>query len=372
MASSEQNAVLPNKSRAYTVAEWAVIAVFSLAGLAGVSLAFQLLAPTHYDTGIDHVSQKLTTVAEATRDADIVFIGTSVVYRNVDTKALNEESARRNCGLKFHNLGLPAMTAAEFQLLLEEIGKTKPQRSRPLQVYYHPILYYGMTNIRSRRTKYANRLGTLDISWKSVWAEGTAARIVSNMDHESNSWPALMAFARSWVMSVFRKGDLGRIIFDRPTKFSSLIAEYLKSHDGFMPLVDDPDEAVAKFGRRTEFRQKNVQKFKQETSDAVARIRQRNGVKSLTEDDLTYHRALIGAVQKNADRVSVFFPPLVTVNPTLVDFYRQSLGENEILDINFMEYPEFGDPSLWYDGAHLDKPGIAKLTGRLIEHFCRK
>ena len=61
---------------------------------------------------------------------DLVFVGSSLVYRSIDPRIIDEELARAGFRVRSYNLGLPGMRPHEANALLRQVLATKPARLR--------------------------------------------------------------------------------------------------------------------------------------------------------------------------------------------------------------------------------------------------
>ncbi len=348
---------------------WAAPLAVALAGIAAAGLlwGYRIVADRLHDPKIDYLSQKLELARRST--ADVVFVGTSVVYRNIDTGELNRRAAASGCDLDFLNLGLPAMSVAEFKLMIDSIGQDGPA---PRQIVFQPQLYDGLTRVDSRRSSYGNRLDALDVALASLDARSTTARIASLPSHEGDSLEARLAFARHWALSSLRAGEAAHwLLRDEPSRYDAEMGRLHRRGAGHVSLEEDPHRQGRSQVRQRFLRDLATWRERAESARARARAsREQSLSKELPEGDRRLHERLLAIAGSPGAEPMVIFPPMTAYSPPLVDFYRRRLGEHGVLDFAFDRFPEFLDDRLWHDNAHLNRDGSRLLSERLLPRFC--
>lgn len=347
-----------------------VSAAVAILVLLGFLFVFSLTAERLHDPRIFYLSEKVETVRLAENVADVVFLGTSVIHRNIDARYLNERAAADGCGLTFLNLGLPAMSVAEFKLLTDALA-AKP--NGPRAVVFHPTLYDGLNRIDSRRAAWSNRFSAVSLAFDSLGARKTTARIASMPEHAGHGIGTRLVFAKHWMLSSLRAGEAAHwLLRDASKPNYEETYRMQRERAGFLALDEDPMVAGGGGRRHGKFLEELEHwHTRVEAAGSLAR-RYYTGstVPELPEADRRLQEGLLATVRATGSEPMVVFPPLIFYSPAVIDFYRQRIGDSSVLDFGFDRYPEFEDHRLWFDRVHLNREGARLFADRLFVRFC--
>ncbi|HIJ66032.1 MAG TPA: hypothetical protein HPP77_08780 [Candidatus Hydrogenedentes bacterium] len=120
------------------------VVVIALANVA-FERAFPRRSHCLLDSKLNHLQQQIDRY-------DVVFIGSSLVYRGVDPAVFNEELSKRGWQLDSFNFGVPGIQFEEMGLLIERMVAMNPERLKWLVIDLHSLSYLlGSTGWYTKR-----------------------------------------------------------------------------------------------------------------------------------------------------------------------------------------------------------------------------
>ena len=165
---------IPDKKAKYPRLSLFIVVIFCFAGLAGAVFAFEYVA-SQTKIPLTWATAKLHHLK--TYDAepvDVLFMGTSVIFRDVDTAYLNEQANANQCSTSFFNAAIPGMSTAEFKLFLEQV-KANP-KLKPDYIAFCPCLFSPLNNLQSDRRFRSNSLANLEINLLHLAADEVSGK----------------------------------------------------------------------------------------------------------------------------------------------------------------------------------------------------
>jgi hypothetical protein len=344
-----------------------LLAVFGASLLASRALV-AVAAPWEPETT---AAAKLSLLEQAEDPVEIVFVGSSRTFRQVDPVAVDTGLQAR--GLDFHslNLGVPGMAGIELLAFTERVLDEAGPDLRWLVVdirYVEPIL--GSANIATTRVTWwhdpANTVLALEstaradrpIERRLTWALN---HVVAFANQVAGTGVLLDHIAGPGIDNEL---DIGR----DGTGFVPLDAALAAARARYGPEALDLADSLEQ--RRTELISGGTQAFERR----VTRItRLLADPPPPTDLQLDYLERLVDLADEHAAGLVLLVPP--GVSPTVSEqagAWLPSAGTREgvdaVLDFNDpAAYPELFDYELWFDENHLGSEGARLFSGLLGE-----
>lgn len=328
-----------------------VSCALALAGL-------RALTPYPDDYGL---GAKLEHFAEHRDEFDLVYLGSSRVYRSFVPELVDAELAARGHALRSFNLGVAGMGDFEADWLLREVLAMEPERLRRVVLevpLYSPELFEA--NAHSARV----------IAWHDF--EGTLGALeATELLAGASRHELLRLHLELWARRALHLGQGRRLIAralgdDRERARHGLSREMLGAARGYLALEDTPGEEYAR--RRGEFLAQP-----QEHARRVERIpvdrRLRPGLGSYPLGLLAERVASLRAAGIEPIFVAV---PGARARATVYSLVDEGRVEG-LLDFNDpARYPELFTPESRFDRNHLTRESAARFSRTFAAALARR
>ena len=230
---------------------------------------------------IRHVSTKLEHLEESPESHDILFVGSSRVFRQISPKIFDERLQAQSIRVRSFNLGIPAAKSGEVWHLLKSLRGLKT--IRPRYVFVEPdglLIQINKENAASERETYWHGLSETTMAVRSLQELDLAPRIRMSALHTSAFLFDRFAVGRLRLLGSQARRSDGSNLRDA--------ADLGPDGDGFVPFVKSPGQS--EFARRQNF------------LDHLPRYRRmvaRQSREKPPEDRLTaYHAAMLTSLRK--------------------------------------------------------------------------
>ena len=328
------------------------LVVFVAAALA-LSAWYRSAAPRPPIAVLD---QKLEDFAAVEAPYDIVFLGSSQTFRHIDPAVI--DAGLRQCGLALnsYNFGIPALRQPELDYVAQQILKSG--KGPQLLVLQNPIRAETVfDNMMSPRGRYFRGGAYVDEALEDVQCytgrrRGQARSLLNNL--------------RVIVAEIFALGRMAETFVNRPDPQLATYDQGFRENAGFWPVdADKSDHVVARLTNTPM------------TGDIIADARARRGFAPAADTVACRVRQLtetLSAFRDAGTDVAYYVSPapLDVVHDTAIT--RAMAARNRdvpILDFNTPEErPQYFDPQLWFDNAHLTGEGARRLSADVAVRLC--
>ena len=200
-------------------------------GFALAATAIDSAAPLHPAGGV--FGSKLEHLERHADDYNVIFVGTSLVYRHVDCSTLDGLAAEAGLPMRSFNAGTPGMNVIELRHIVNHLAATKPERLR--LVVINPVVR------GSNRENWGNNRAL-----RLAGVRSTAFAIDYNF--QLNQGGKAWSNSGNWLMT------LGA----RASGYGRLVAPLFPGRDpppqevvnrGFSALDDETGETIGQRGR---------------------------------------------------------------------------------------------------------------------------
>ncbi|MCF8092761.1 MAG: hypothetical protein K9K40_09920 [Desulfotignum sp.] len=341
--------------------------------LIGVSNITEPRIPRNYISGL---SEKFYAYPGLNPQPDIVFVGSSRVYRGVWPEYVESKlNTNKQQSLRVYNFGVGGMTAPMMAKVIDFIDNTS---TRPQIVFIEPQMVMGAafdTKV-SDRSIFENQfstffLGILQIFTQSDGGVLSTFRLLKDY---------LLSFGRtglgiSGVRNLMLHDDIYSLMD---------LKSYPMQHAGVFPLDEEYEQAENKR------KQKLVQRKNQNSGDKgeakidkdVRRLRRvmRQVIQPITRMERWYVESLLNRANSAHVKTGFVFMPMR--NPTYVmrqrvisQYVKNHYPEVPLLGINFLQMPQIYKADLWFDRGHLNAKGAkiySQELGRQIDLLLTK
>lgn len=334
-----------------------------LFGLIVVTINFS--AEYYYSTkgfnpfwGSGMFEEKLTDKKETFPEANYLFLGPSIFYRQIDPTQFDKILSKNGEKSNSYNLSMVGLTPPEDLFLLEKVMEEDWAKSKTFFLSLTPIKGLSTTNLFKDRTSYYLNTTTLSLIFREFSESSIPlhTKIYVYGTYLSNYLYKVLS------LSSFRKITLRN--FEKPPKSVSAIWR-----KGFLALDDDPVDS--KTNRNSTFL-KEINKFQERTN--------RTKKTFLSEVNSNYKKTphydyIIDILEKAKEKDT----KLIFVLPPRLNNYSQIrplanfLPKANVIDLaDPLKFPEFYAIDNSFDIGHLNKKGAAIFTERLAEEYLKK
>ncbi|MEM7306286.1 MAG: hypothetical protein AAF682_06435 [Planctomycetota bacterium] len=331
------------------------VAVALLACLLATALLRWLTpAPTGYGLGA-----KLRHLEGHADGFELVFLGSSRVYRSFVPEVIDAELAARGHALRSFNLGVPGMGDFEADWLLRELLALEPARLR--YVVLEPGLFRP-------QLLTPGRFSPRELEWHT--ARGTRAVLAAagKSVAEAERDELVRAHLEHWVRRTLNLGQGRRLLTalfrgDPDLDSHGLTARVLSEDGGYLALEDSPGEEFAR--RRDAFLDDAAGH-----ATRMARLTARRGLRPALDDyPLDLIEGQIAAVRAAGAEPVFVLPPASQVRA--VAFSLRDAGHlPELLDFNAPQlYPELFTHESRFDRNHLSRDAARRFSALFAERF---
>jgi hypothetical protein len=365
-------------------------ALLALAAFLGADAGIRAALPRAHDSDL---GIKLDRLEEVVHEIDTVFIGSSVVHRQVDPTRFDEELGRRGTPTRSFNLGVRMMSVLEADYAVDVVLAMAPERlERVFLECRHLGVRVNRENlITARVTDWHDTTRT----WRAIRLaatseRGTAKRVELVFDHlrafayrTANVGRLLGLASEHWMGSAEERSEraLGRarrrdvVLGPRRDGFSPLEFALASENDDIRRAVERGEEPPeAHLGDRHRQLEEQRANFLARVADMRA-----NPVTDVTtppEEVAVY--ADLDQRLRAADLRPVFFSNPDVIGAQLdvaerAEFLRTLHRRDvigELIDLSEPDdVPQLFDVRLRFDWSHLGAEGAAEFTRLLAERF---
>lgn len=313
------------------------------------------------DLGFPYVevfSDKMEHLQTNGDDYDVMFLGTSSFYRNINPRAIDLGLAERGVHVCSVNLAIPGMNVVEADNLFAEIERQRPARLR--MVVLEPVLRpLDPENAITERAILLHDWRHTRLALEYAWAPN-AEDPDAIMDSINRARAHLMSYAG-------RLASLGRIatlIFPNTKEIRKMgFSPPDFERGGFFPLDEEPGD---------DFRKRYA--YFQRRRALLASAMATPNIRSARADTLSERRALY--LRELVERVRALeAEPVFLIGPTFL--YDKEMAaflarRDELFAdvplLNYVKgygYEDIFDLDYWFDEMHLNSRGVARLAERI-------
>jgi len=299
---------------------------------------------------------KLDTYARHAADYELVFIGSSRMYRQVDPEVFDDALARRGFSTSSYNLGLPGMWFYEVLYRANRIAVRAPAALRWMVIELQdPDPGDEPLNQNSQRT----------IAWHTPRYTWIACR--TELASERSLLERLSSAGGHLVQGFMNALNLGLLTsaLDRGTVPLEFREHAELGRTGYMPLDLEPAERVRR-GRlvRALLKEPRYLERQVELHRAAGAVAAPSGL-------FTNLARLVGELRQHGiEPIFVLLPPSSRTRTEIVAAHENGVLPNLIDLEDPGRFPEFYlEPALRFDKHHLNQRGAERLT-RLLAAAC--
>ncbi len=307
---------------------------------------------------VEVFSDKMEHLQTNGDDYDVMFLGTSSVYRNVNPREIDRNLAERGVHVRSVNLAIPGMNVVEADNLFAEIERLRPKRLR--MIVLEPVLRpLDPENAITERAIMLHDWPRTKLALEYVLAPN-AEDLDSTVDTINQARAHLMSYAG-------RLASLGRIatlIFPNTKEIRKMgFSPPDFERGGFFPLDEEPGDGFRK-------RYAYFQRRRAALQAAMATPK----IQSARADTLSERRALY--MQDLVERVRALeAEPVFLIGPTFL--YDKEMAAflarcdelfADVPLLNYVKgygYRDIYDLDCWFDEMHLNSRGVARLAERI-------
>ncbi len=312
-------------------AQIAPILAALVAFLVTASVAHHLLPPTP-----TRITRKLDHFWQRADEYTTVFVGSSVVFRQIDPRQFDAELRRAGVSARSYNLGADAMSLGEEAHLVHAILEARPARLRTLFLDVSwPVA--GDFNEQGPRFVAWHDPGTTLRSIDASWAE--SAPIVLRVGN-------ILGDVRAALRNATRTGVLAELGWGDPVRIRV-------GDEGFVPLeLPGADGEPARQAQLAEYRVQRQALLERPDRQSPSPAYPRRMIAAMVADCRAHGVAAI-----------LLRAPVTWENPT-VD------ADAPFFDFHDpRRYPDLFDPEVRFDDDHLNPEGGRRYTGYIAQRF---
>ena len=310
---------------------------FALGFLAFARALDAALPPRH--AGV--ISTKLDQLAANKDDYDLLFVGSSRVYRGVDPRVIEAQT-----GLRSYNLGLQRPGLFELYGVLRQVAEIGPTRVRWVVLEAHDSVWVEPENARSDRNIAFHDLRSTAFALRFAWGE-------------RNDWTQLWNHAAAFGRRTAGVGRLARALF-RPSDPGDPAAQArMAEAHGFQSLArrGHLEERALAFDRQRRVWERTV----------AARPPFDPAGPGLRDHQLAGLRRVLEVIRRD-----IGAEPVALVPPTATLQYEHRRGHvQHFPDVPLLAFddvqahPDLYDSRLWFDEEHLAADGARRFSNQL-------
>ncbi len=309
------------------------------------------------------IREKLDAYERVRDEVDVLYFGSSYVYRSFVPAVIDRELAARNVAATSFNFGIGGMDAFETDHLMREVLADAPPGLR--WVFYEPRPWFGRIadspNAFTERSVRWHTWRATRQALRSVWLAADTPR--RKLD---DAWTHLRLFAR-------RLGNygLGRTTvthlagLDEP---SELVDVFVRDR-GYLPLDDLTED-------RFVLRRKALLADPEGYKADVATMDRRNAAKvDLARVNVEAFVDQEDAIRAAGARPVAVLPPGLLASPVVTALRRADVLEDVVPMNSPRRYPELYRLDRRYDRNHLNRPGalhFSRLFAELVADRMRE
>lgn len=313
------------------------------------------------------LTDKLNSFLAHKDEIDILFIGTSRTFRQMNTPLMERELIQCG-GPTLFNMGIPNLTYAEFKYVLDHVKASKPTNLKML------VIGEPMTALRPN----IKRLATDRVRFFSD-IKGTQNRLENITSYQEPITKKVARFALAIAGFIYEQSNIGhlsRFIFpelysansDAHAETKDMPKDWMSPHRGYY--------ALQKPGQINEFIQSQHEKFLSNI-DQFAQLletQKSNNATLSTKPNKTrtaLYKNMFKEIEEQGWQHALYLPPLpkrIHENATI----ESAIKDQTLLLYynNPQNHPEFWQSGQWFDEAHLNDKASALLSQKIVKRLC--
>tara|TARA_Y100000031_G_scaffold77340_1_gene84992 strand:- start:19200 stop:20273 length:1074 start_codon:yes stop_codon:yes gene_type:complete len=310
------------------------------------------------------ITEKLDYLRHDRLNENVIFLGTSQTFRNVNPKIFDSRAETQGCRFTSYNAGVPGLTLEEMMSFIEVLSLSGDKEGARLVFFTDPLPPKPvLQDAKSTRTQNYSSIQDLKYRMENVWSlpEPVWKRF------------ALTGFAGlSHLYAFLNIGDISYWLFPQSYDAQADGLGGLSMQKGFPSLSYDieNDETIRKrsdlFQAEHDIWQKNVLD-KQLQTDAQD-----------ISHDIKPRAKLLGKIaaslsEKGDTPILVIHPEPETLaqDIALAQTYASLFPDYKVVSFaNPRLYPRLWDAANWFDKTHLNENGAKILSADLANKAC--
>jgi hypothetical protein len=321
-----------------------------------------------YDLGM--LDAKLAHYDAHKDEYDVLFIGSSLTLRQVDTPALEAAMAKKSCKIKPYNLGIAAAKLEEIDYMLDHVLAQKPDRLRLIVLsrpFSAPVKFGGVSD----RARYFSD------------TEGTAQRfanIANDVYQGPKQWVRYGVAAGFFGYEHLNIGLLSRIAF--PDAFAASATDTEVTPTNQWAIVDNGGFlSLDRELREDKDLQKRIDDFGYKAADFEQMLKK--GQLPLKESDKTMPEiqrrgVLLADLALKAEAQGIDAGILLFPTPSagfkneynIAQGFKDKAPDSPVFSAaDPAQYPQFWSSDVWFDQGHMNEKGANELTAVLADQM---
>lgn len=316
------------------------------------------------------LTDKIKAFDQYRDDIDIVFIGTSRTFRQVNAPMIESLMQEKGCGsYTVFNMGIPNLTYVEMRYVLDHIyAKPVPRLKMVILDEPMPAVRPELERLWADRIRYFS-----DVS-------GTVVRLQDILSDQHTPLKKMARVGIAVLGFLYEQSNVGHL---SRGVFPQLYAHYTETDPESQNMPDDwkatrgyfsleeqghVNEAVQK---RHDVFLKNLPAFSERLE---AQKQHEPDVSVLSPVRLVLFEDVLTRIRDHGQIAGLYLPPLpdnVSGNLALERAVARLSPEILLLYYNDpARYRVFWDARLWFDDAHLNDEGSRMLSALMAENMC--
>lgn len=338
---------------------WVGLAALALIGFVLASQTIRLSLPKSVVAlDIPLAKQKLQELKSGGPEYDVVFLGSSRVYRGIDPLGLEAAARFQGCRIKSYNFGIPGLSVLEQVHLLEWINAIELKiKSIIVEPYSVPARH--MDQFLSDRMRYF-------YEWRHL--RDLFIDLITSPIDVKRKITGIRYLSISFIREQIGVGRLSSALF--PVNPAAEDGPFASTRRGFRPLDEELGPA---FRARQQHFSNSVKQFERKVKDA---IKNPNAPRS-SGNRFELVMRLVEKVQDLDARPGVIFMPQIASVSHARDLEKRlgtaSAERVDIINLNNpTRYRNVFNRDNWFDSAHLNAKGATVLAQQLAVELCNQ
>jgi len=332
-----------------------------------VNAAVRLIAPPPY---MGMLTDKIAAFETLRDKVDIVFIGTSRTFRQVNTPLIETRLKEKGCGAyTVFNMGIPNLTYGELRYVLDHMYAAPTPRLKLV------ILDEPMPAVRPE----LGRLRSDRVRFFSDW-RGTGLRFEDIASAQEN-WPKKAAHFGIAVLGFLYEqtsvGHLSRLAFpelyakksEADPEAQNMPRDWWPTR-GYFSLEEQGHVNEAVQTRHTKFMQ-GLEKF---SAQLTAQEKSPPAAAAFSSERARLFGAVFDQITAHGQIAGLYLPPLserVAENAGFKAAVQKDFPETKLFYYNDpVRFGMFWNGLLWFDEAHLNDAGSRMLSEEMVPALC--
>jgi len=328
-------------------------ALILVLGLIGCAVAIRETTPAPF---IQYLTPKVAHLQENPNKYDVLFVGSSRVFRQVIPGVFDEQVRKHDLDLRSFNAGIPAAKSVEVWHFLNLLADD--QRIRPQYVFVEPdglLVGIKKENSGTVREVYWHKRAETTLAIRSLETLKTVPRIRMSVLHAGSF--------------LFNRLGVGRLRVLGSQMEQAAQARWINPEglgpdgDGWAPFAEGNDKPA--FPRRKEFID-NLPRYRRLLARQSERLSDQECMTDYHADMLSHFKAAIEAL--GAEPIFILSPAL-RPRCEVHEAFRRGLLPNLIAFDDASNFPELYEVEHRFDFEHLNTEGALVYSRLLADRF---